>query len=60
MLDILFLWLVTQLFGLIQGRSVGGGSGSLDEWQEFSAPQPDSTIFMYNQTDKQPWDYTWN
>ncbi|XP_020808128.1 uncharacterized protein LOC110184083 [Drosophila serrata] len=50
MLGILSLWLISYLFGRIQGRSVG----ELDEWQqEFLAPQPDTTIFVYNQTDKE-------
>ncbi|XP_016957906.1 uncharacterized protein LOC108029922 [Drosophila biarmipes] len=61
MLGLLSLWLVPYLVGLIQGRSVGGGSGDLDEWQEFGGPQPDPTIFAYNQSDKGlPWDSTWN
>nr|XP_016940567.1 uncharacterized protein LOC108017909 [Drosophila suzukii] len=61
MLGILSLWFVLYLVGLIQGRSVGGGSGNLDEWQEFAVPQPDPTIFAYNQTDKElPWDNTWH
>ncbi|KAH8369502.1 hypothetical protein KR200_001114 [Drosophila serrata] len=69
MLGILSLWLISYLFGRIQGRSVG----ELDEWQQevktwlktlktysksplysqFLAPQPDTTIFVYNQTDKE-------
>ncbi|XP_016974463.1 uncharacterized protein LOC108041156 [Drosophila rhopaloa] len=58
MLGILSLWLILHLFRLIQGRSVGGGTGSLEE--EFFVPQPDPTIFAFNQTDKgMPWDSTW-
>ncbi|XP_017033191.1 uncharacterized protein [Drosophila kikkawai] len=50
MLGILSLWFIFYLFGRIQGRSVG----ELDEWQqEFLGPQPDATIFVYNQTDKE-------
>ncbi|KMY94966.1 uncharacterized protein LOC116800406 [Drosophila sechellia] len=56
----LLLWFILHLIGLIQGRSVGGGFGNLDD--EFFMPQPDPTIFAYNQTDKgsSPWDNTWN
>ncbi|XP_017051550.1 uncharacterized protein LOC108095121 [Drosophila ficusphila] len=53
MLDILGFWLILYLFELSQGRSVGGGWGNFDEQEEFPAPQPDPTIFLYNQTDKE-------
>ncbi|XP_043644446.1 uncharacterized protein LOC122614049 [Drosophila teissieri] len=59
MLNILLFWFLLHIFGLIQGRSVGEGFEYSDD--EFFKPQPDETIFAYNQTDKElPWDLTWN
>ncbi|XP_026836084.1 uncharacterized protein LOC113564271 [Drosophila erecta] len=55
MMYILLFWFVLHIVGLIRGRSVGGGSENWDD--EMLMPQPDATIFAYNQTDKE---FVWN
>ncbi|XP_017106743.1 uncharacterized protein [Drosophila bipectinata] len=57
MLGLLSVWFILYIFDLIQGRSVGG----LDDLEGVSVPRPDSTIFVFNQTDKEfNFDYAWN